>query len=77
MELSQLGGFRKLKAHLQDLASAQFQRYLIWFLQRRASLFVLNGESNDMKAHLRYKNEVMLIYSQLPSMWCSNEPIWR
>ncbi|CAD8200233.1 unnamed protein product [Paramecium octaurelia] len=84
--LHNINGFRSLKNQLiinqkdtseQKLWKRAFQSYLVWFLNQRASLFILNGEANNFKEYLRFKNEVMLFYTQFPEQWCSNEPAWK
>ncbi|CAD8117880.1 unnamed protein product [Paramecium sonneborni] len=84
--LQNINGFRSLKKQLiidqkdmgeQKLWKRVFQSYMVWFLNQRASLFILNGEANNFKEYLRFKNEVMLFYAQFPEQWCSNEPSWK
>ncbi|CAD8206816.1 unnamed protein product [Paramecium pentaurelia] len=84
--LHSINGFRSLKNQLiidqKDTSELKlwkrvFQSYMVWFLNKRASLFILNGEANNFKEYLRFKNEVMLFYTQFPEQWCSNEPSWK
>ncbi|CAD8095654.1 unnamed protein product [Paramecium primaurelia] len=84
--LHNINGFRSLKNQLiidqkdtpqLKLWKCVFQSYMVWFLNQRASLFILNGEANNFKEYLRFKNEVMLFYSQFPEQWYSNEPAWK
>ncbi|KAM3137398.1 hypothetical protein pb186bvf_010578 [Paramecium bursaria] len=75
-QLCSFSGFRALKQRLlnqQTLFDQVFAKYLVWFLQNRASLFILNGEASQRSEYLRYKNEIMLFYAQIPHLWNSNK----
>jgi hypothetical protein len=83
--LEQITGFRVLRDHL--IASEEetqcirnrklaFKHYLVWYLKNKATAMILKGETQYPAEYLKYKNEVLLYYVQMPQEWVSNSAEW-
>ncbi|KAM3140438.1 hypothetical protein pb186bvf_007418 [Paramecium bursaria] len=81
-----LSGFRVLKDNLvifeDDSINVQqrkriFKDYLVWFLTTQGTYSILSCEANNIKEYLRYKNEILLYYIQVPELWYSNKALWK
>ncbi|CAD8108812.1 unnamed protein product [Paramecium sonneborni] len=80
---SSIIGFQALKQHLtiNEIDSNEivqrkrvFQSYLIEFLQKKASLYILKSKKKQrLRQYLQYKNKIMLYYVAYPEQWKRNE----
>ncbi|CAD8184790.1 unnamed protein product [Paramecium octaurelia] len=80
---SSIIGFQALKQHLilnKDDSSETvqrkriFQSYLIEFLQKKASLYILKSRKKQkLRQYLQYKNKIMMFYVKYPEQWQRNE----
>ncbi|CAD8099951.1 unnamed protein product [Paramecium primaurelia] len=80
---SSIIGFQALKQHLilnKDDSNETIQRkrifqgYLIEFLQKKASLYILKSRKKQkLRQYLQYKNNIMMFYVKYPELWHRNE----
>lgn len=52
-----------------------FQKFIKWFLQKRALIHIIHGALKDKKRYINYKNNVLLRLIKHPKQWPFKKPI--